>query len=163
MGLLINPTAPVLAENQLREFLLAAQTLGIDLHVLKASTDGELDAAFAEVVRSHAGGLVVSTDPFFTGRSVQLAELASRYAVPTAYKGHEFAAAGGLLSYGTDIAETFRVVGHYTGRVLKGEKPAELPVQQTAKVELIINMRTAKGLHIDFPLTLLGRADEVIE
>jgi putative tryptophan/tyrosine transport system substrate-binding protein len=163
MGLLINPTTPVLAENQSREFLLAAQTLGIDLHVLKASTDGELDAAFAEVVRSHAGGLVVSTDPFFTGRSVQLAALANRYAVPTAYKGREFSTAGGLLSYGTDIAETFRIAGRYTGRVLKGERPAELPVQQTAKVELIINMRTAKALHIDFPLTLLGRADEVIE
>ena len=106
---------------------------------------------------------MISTDPFFTSRSEQLAALAIRNALPTVYKGREFAAAGGLLSYGTDIADTFRLAGVYTGRILKGEKAADLPVQQAEKVELIINMKTAKALGITFPLTLLGRADEVIE
>jgi len=163
MGLLINPASGVLADNQLRNFLAAAQTLGVELQVLKASTDGELDAAFADVVKSRAGGMVISTDPFFTSHGAQLAALASRNSVAAVYKGREFAAAGGLMSYGTDIADTFRLTGLYAGRLLRGEKPSELPVQQAAKVELIINTRTAKTLHIDFPLTLLGRADEVIE
>jgi putative ABC transport system substrate-binding protein len=163
MGLLINPAGGVLADNQLRDFQAAAQTLGVDLHVLKASTDGELDAAFADVVQSRVGGLVISTDPFFTSRNAQLAALASRNSVAAVYKGREFAAAGGLMSYGTDIVDTFRLTGLYAGRILGGEKPSELPVQQAAKVELIINTRTAKTLHVDFPLTLLGRADEVIE
>jgi putative tryptophan/tyrosine transport system substrate-binding protein len=163
IGLLVNPTNPVLADNQTKDFLSAAQTLGVELHVLNASTDIDLDAAFAALVQLRAGGLVVSTDPFFTSRSAQLAALAARNAVAVVYKGREFAAAGGLLSYGTDIADTFRLAGVYTGRILKGEKPADLPVQQAAKVELIINMKTAKALGITFPLTLLGRADEVIE
>jgi putative ABC transport system substrate-binding protein len=163
VGLLVNPANPVLADNQTREFLAAAQTLGVELHVLNASTDSDLDAAFANLVQLRAAGLVVSTDPFFTSRSAQLAALAARNAVAAVYKGREFAAAGGLLSYGRDIADTFRLAGIYTGRILKGEKPADLPVQQAAKVELIINMKTAKALGITFPLTLLGRADEVIE
>ena len=163
MALLVNPTDPVLADNQTKEFLSAAQTLGVELHVLNASTDGELDAVFPKLIQLHAGGLVISTDPFFTSRSEQLAAMAIRNAVAAAYKGREFAAAGGLLSYGTDIADTFRLAGTYTGRILKGEKPADLPVQQAAKVELYINLKTAKTLGITFPLTLLGRADEVIE
>jgi putative tryptophan/tyrosine transport system substrate-binding protein len=163
MGLLVNPASPALSGNQTKDFLAAAQTLGIELHVLNASTDSDLDAAFADLIRLRAGGLVISTDPFFTSRSEQLAALAARYTIPTVYKGREFAAAGGLLSYGTDIVDTFRLAGVYTGRILKGEKAADLPVQQAEKVELIINMKTAKALGITFPLTLLGRADEVIE
>ena len=163
VGLLVNPADPVLADNQTKEFLLAAQTLGVELHILNASTDGDFDAVFANLIQLRAGGLVISTDPFFTSRSEQLATLAARNAIPAIYKGREFAAAGGLLSYGTDIADTFRLAGNYTGRILKGDKPADLPVQQATKVELIINMKTAMTLGITFPLTLLGRADEVIE
>ena len=163
MGLLVNPADPALADKQKMDFLSAAQTLGVELHVLNASTDNELDAVFANLTQLGAGGLAISTDPFFTSRSEQLAALAARNAVAAVYKGREFAAAGGLLSYGTDIADTFRLAGIYTGRILKGEKPADLPVQQATKVELIINLKTAKTLGITFPLTLLGRADDVIE
>jgi putative tryptophan/tyrosine transport system substrate-binding protein len=163
MGLLVNPAGLDLAVNQTKDFLSAAQILGVELHILNASTDGEIDAAFANLIQVRADGLLISTDPFFTSRSEQLAALAASHAMPAAYKGREFAAAGGLLSYGTDIADTFRLAGTYTGRILDGEKPADLPVQQATKVELIINMKTAKALGITFPLTLLGRADEVIE
>ena len=163
IGLLVNPAGGDLAAVQIRDFTSAAQTLGVELHILNASTDGDFDAVFANLIQLRAGGLVISTDPFFTSRSEQLAALAASRAVPAVYKGHEFAAAGGLLSYGTDIAETFRLAGTYTGRILKGEKPADLPVQQAAKVELIINLKTAKALGLTFPITILGRADEVIE
>jgi putative tryptophan/tyrosine transport system substrate-binding protein len=163
VGLLVNPTDPALADAQTKDFLAAAQTLGVELHVLDASTEADLDVAFAKLRQLGAGALVISTDPFFTSRSEQLAALAARNTMPAAYKGREFAAAGGLLGYGTDIAETFRLAGVYTGRILKGEKPADLPVQQATKVELIINMKTAKALGINFPITLLGRANEVIE
>jgi putative tryptophan/tyrosine transport system substrate-binding protein len=118
---------------------------------------------FASLVQLRAGGLVVGPDALFNTRSERLAALAMHYAVPAIYQYREFAAAGGLMSYGTDITDTYRTVGVYTGRALKGEKPGELPVQQTTKVELIINMKTAKTLGLTFPLTLLGRADEVIE
>jgi putative ABC transport system substrate-binding protein len=163
ISLLINPTDPVLADTQTKNFLAAAQTLGVELHVFNASTDSDLDAVFARLVQLQSGALVISTDPFFTSRSEQLAAMAIRNAVAAAYKGREFAAAGGLLSYGADITDTYRLAGAYTGRILKGEKPADLPVQQATKVELIINLKTAKALGITFPLTLLGRADEVIE
>jgi putative ABC transport system substrate-binding protein len=163
IGVLVNPSGGDLAAAQTKAFLAAAQTLGVELHVLNASTADDFDAVFASLIQLRAGGLVVSTDPFFTSRSEQLATLAASHAMPAAYKGREFAAAGGLLSYGTDIADTFRLAGNYTGRVLKGDKPADLPVQQATKVELIINLKTAKALGITFPLTLLGRADEVIE
>ena len=163
IGVLVNPSGGDLAAAQTKGFLSAAQTLGVELHVLNASTADDFDAVFASLIQLRAGGLVVSTDPFFTSRSEQLATLAASHAMPAAYKGREFAAAGGLLSYGTDIADTFRLAGNYTGRVLKGDKPADLPVQQATKVELIINLKTAKALGITFPLTLLGRADEVIE
>ena len=163
VGLLINPTNPALADTQKKEFFAAAQTLGVELHVLNASTENDFDAVFASLIESKAGGLVISTDPFFTSQSERLAALATRNAVAAVYKGREFAVAGGLLSYGTDIADTFRLAGVYTGRILKGDKPADLPVQQATKVELIINSKTAKTLGITFPLTLLGRADEVIE
>jgi putative tryptophan/tyrosine transport system substrate-binding protein len=163
MGLLVNPAGGDLAADQTKYFLSAAQTLGVELHILNASTNGDIDAAFASLTQLRAGGLVISTDPFFTSRSEQLAMLAASHAMPAAYKGREFAAAGGLLSYGTDIADTFRLAGTYTGRILKGEKPADLPVQQATKVELIINLKTAKALGINVPNTLIGRADQVIE
>ena len=163
LGLLLNPASPALSGNQKKEFLAAAQTLGIELHVLNASTDSDLDAAFADLIQLRAGGLVISTDPFFTSRSEQLAAQATRYAIPTVYKGREFAAAGGLLSYGTDIADTFRLAGVYTGRILKGEKAADLPVQQPTKVRSLHQSEDRQALGLTFPLTLLARADEVIE
>ncbi len=163
MGLLVNPADPALADAQTKDFLSAAQTLGVELHVLNASIEDDLDVAFTKLGQLRAAALVISTDPFFTSRSAQLATLAIRNGMPAAYKGREFAAAGGLLGYGTDIAETFYQAGVYTARILKGAKPADLPVQQSSKVELIINMKTAKALGITFPITLLGRADEVIE
>jgi putative ABC transport system substrate-binding protein len=163
IGIMVNSAGGDLATDQVKNFLSAAQTLGVELHILNASTNGDIDAVFASLIELRAGGLVISTDPFFTSRSEQLAMLAASHAVPAAYKGREFAAAGGLFSYGTDIADTFRQAGIYTGRILKGEKPADLPVQQATKVELIINLKTAKALGINVPNTLIGRADEVIE
>jgi ABC-type uncharacterized transport system substrate-binding protein len=163
MGLLVNPTNPALADPQTKEFVAAAQTLGIELHILNASSDSDFDVALAKLRQLQAQALVISTDPFFTSRSEHLATLTARNAIPAAYKGREFAAAGGLMGYGTDIADTFSMAGVYTGRILKGEKVADLPVQQAIKVRLIINMKAAKALGINFPITLLGRADEVIE
>jgi putative ABC transport system substrate-binding protein len=163
IGLLINPDDHALADSQTNDFLAAAQTLGVELHVLNASTEDELDAAFKSLIQLRAGALVISTGPFFTGHSEQLAALAARYAVPAVYKGREFAAAGGLVSYGSDSTGSYRLAGNYTGRILKGQKPADLPVQEATKVELIINLKTAKALHVTVPLSLLGRADEVIE
>jgi len=163
LGLLINPTDPALANAQLKDFLSAARILKIELHVLNSSTDSELEKAFADLNELRASGLVISTDPFFTSRPDKLAQLATRYAIPAISKGREFAAAGGLLSYGSDTADSYRLAGIYTGRVLKGEKPADLPVQQATKVELFINMKTAKAFGVTLPLALLGRADEVFE
>jgi putative ABC transport system substrate-binding protein len=163
MALLVNPASPYQAQTQSSGTLLAAQTLGLELHILNASVETDLDAVFTNVAQLRAAGLVIAADPFFIGQSAQLAALAVRHAVPTIFETREFAAAGGLMSYGAPIGETYRLAGAYTGRVLKGEKPADLPVQQATKVELIINLKTAKALGITFPLTLLGRADEVIE
>jgi putative ABC transport system substrate-binding protein len=163
LGLLIDPADPALADVQLKDFQSAARTLGVELHVLNAHNDDELGKAFAELGEMRVEGLVISTDPFFTSRPAQLAALATRYAMPAVSKGHEFAAAGGLLSYGSNTEATYQLAGVYTGRVLKGEKPVDLPVQQATKVELLINLKTAKALGITFPLTVLGRADEVFE
>lgn len=163
IALLVNPANPAQAEPEAREVLSAAHTLGLELRVLNASTERDFDAVFANLTQLRVGGLVIGGDAFFTSRIEQLAALAVRHAVPTIYQWREFAVAGGLLSYGSDITETYRMTGNYTGRILKGEKPADLPVQQASKVELYINMKTAKALGITFPLTLLGRADEVIE
>ena len=163
MALLVNPTDPALAETESREVLSAAHTLGLELHVLNASTERDFDVALANVIQLRAGGLVIATNAFFTSHSEQLAALAARHAVPAVYKGREFAAAGGLMSYGSDITDSYRLAGNYTGRILKGDKPADLPVQQATKVELIINLKTAKALGINVPLPLSGRADEVIE
>ena len=163
IALLINPTNPALSNPQSRDLQMAARKLGLQLHVLQASTEREIDTAFATLVQVQAGGLVVSPDVLFNARNEQLAALALRHAVPVIYQYREFTAAGGLMSYGTNIADMFRLTGIYTGRILKGEKPADLPVQQATKVELIINLKTARALGITFPITLLGRADEVIE
>ena len=136
IALLVNPTDTIVTDNQSKGFLLAARSLGLELHVLNASTDGHFDAASASVTQLRAGGLVIGTDAFFTSQGEQLAGLAARHAVPAVYKGREFAAAGGLMSYGSDITDQFRLTGIYTGRVLKGDKPADLPVQQAARSSL---------------------------
>jgi putative tryptophan/tyrosine transport system substrate-binding protein len=162
MAVLVNPADP-LTKNQLKEAQSAARILGLELHVLNARTGDDFDAVFAKLIELRAGGLSISTNSLFTSRAEQLGALAARYAVPTIYKGREFTAVGGLMSYGTDTTDSYRLAGVYTGRILKGEKPADLPVQQVSKVELIINLKAAKALGITFPITLLGRADEVIE
>jgi len=160
---LVNPTNPVLAETLTRDLEAAAHTLGIKLHVLHASSDQDFGAVFASLVQLRAGGLVIGADPLFNSRGEQLAALTVRHAVPAIYQFREFVSAGGLLSYGTTVVDTYRPLGVYTGRILKGEKPAELAVQQATKLELIINMKTAKTLGIPVPLPLIGHADEVIE
>jgi putative ABC transport system substrate-binding protein len=162
VAVLINPTNPTI-EILLQDLQAAARTLGLQLHVLRASTERDFDAAFGTLAELRTGGLVIGSDAFFNTRAEQLAALALRRAVPTIYQFREFAAAGGLMSYGGSITDNYRLAGAYTGRILKGEKPADLPVQQATRVELIINMKTAKALGITFPITLLGRADEVIE
>jgi putative ABC transport system substrate-binding protein len=163
IALLVNPANPTLAESNTKLFQTAARSLGLELHVLNASTERELDEIFTKLIQLRAGGLVISPDSFFTSRSEQLAALAVRHAVPTIYQGRSFAAAGGLLSYGGDTLDAYRLTGIYAGRVLKGEKPADLPVQQATKVELYINLKTAKALGLTIPNTLVGRADEVFE
>ncbi len=163
MALLVNPTNPALSETTTKEVQAAARTLGLEFHILNASTEREFDGVFAKLIELRAGALVIGGEPLFTSHSEQLAVLAARHGVPAVYKGREFAAAGGLLSYGSDITDSYHLAGIYTGRVLKGEKPADLPVQQATKVELIINLKTAKALGITVPLPLSGRADEIIE
>ena len=162
VAVLVNPSYPG-AEILLRDLQVAARTLALQIHVLHASTEHELDTAFASLVQLRAGALVIGPDSFFNSRSELLAALTVRHAVPAIFQYREFAAAGGLMSYGGSITDQYRLVGAYTGRILKGEKPADLPVQQSTKIELIINMKTAKALGLTFPITLLGRADEVIE
>jgi ABC-type uncharacterized transport system substrate-binding protein len=163
VALLVNPTSPTLLVTTTRNAQGAARTLGLELHVLRASTEREIDTAFATLVQLRAGALVIGPDPFFNSQIEQLAALALRHAVPAIYQYREFAAAGGLVSYGGVITDMYRQAGVYTGRILKGEKPADLPVQQSTKITLIINFKTAKALNITVPLSLLGRADEVIE
>jgi putative tryptophan/tyrosine transport system substrate-binding protein len=163
IAVLVNPTNPTNAERLSRDMQAAARTLGLQLHILHASTERDFDAVFASLPRLRAGALLIGSDPFFNSRSQQLVALASHHAMPTMYPFREYAMAGGLISYGNSFADAHRQVGVYTGRILKGEKPADLPIQQSAKIELVINLRTAKTLGLTFPLTLLGRADEVIE
>jgi putative ABC transport system substrate-binding protein len=163
IALLINPTNRGIAESNTDAVLAATRSLGLELRVLNASSESDFDSTFASVARTQAGGLVIAGDPFFTSRQQQLAALAVRHAVPTVYENREFVAAGGLMSYGSSVADAYRLAGIYTGRVLKGEKPANLPVQQTTKVELLINLKSAKALGITVPLPLSGRADELIE
>jgi putative ABC transport system substrate-binding protein len=163
MALLLNPTNPALMASTTREAQAAARTLGLKLHILHAGTEREFDAVFAGLAELPASGLVIAVDSFFTGRREQLANLALRHRVPAIYQSRDFAEAGGVMSYGGSLADGFRLVGLYTGRILKGEKPVDLPVQQVTKVELIINLKAAKALGLDVPPTLLARADEVIE
>jgi putative ABC transport system substrate-binding protein len=163
MALLINPTNPGNAEDNLRDGQTAAAKLGLQIHVLHANSERDFDAVFASLAQLGIGALAIGADPFFTIRSEQLAALTLRHSVPAVYLGREFAAAGGLMSYGGSVAESHRQAGVYTGRILKGEKPSDLPVQRVTKVELIINLKTARALGITVPLPLSGRADEVIE
>ncbi len=163
MALLVNPTSPDLAEADSKEQQAAARTLGLQLHVVNASTEADFDAIFASLVQLRAGGLVIGTDSLFNTWKEQLAALSVRHGVPTIHQYREFVAAGGLIGYGTQTAELSRQVGVYTGRILKGEKPADMPIQQATKVELFINLKTAKALGLNVPLSLLARADEVIE
>ena len=141
----------------------AARSLGVQLHVLRASTAGEIDAAFASLVKLRARALVVDDDSYFINHFAQIIALGARYAVPTIAGWRDFAVAGGLMSYGSDLANTYRQVGLYAGKILKGSQPADLPVQQVVKIEMVVNLKTAKRLGITFPLPLIGRADEVIE
>ena len=161
-ALLVNPNSP-LAEFDIKDAQASAALIGSEIEILTASTSGEIDAAFASLVQKGANALLIGPDVFFTNRRVQLATLAVRHAMPAIYAFREFADAGGFMSYGTSITDRDRQVGVYAGRILKGEKPAELPVLQTAKFEFVINLQTAKMLGIDVPATLLARADEVIE
>jgi putative tryptophan/tyrosine transport system substrate-binding protein len=162
VALLVNPTTPA-AETVTRDAQAAARSVGLQLHVLHASSERDFDTAFAALLQLRAGALVIVTDALFISRSEQLAGLTVRHRVPAIFQYHEFVSAGGLMSYAGSGTEPSRRVGVYTGRILKGEKPADLPVQQESKVELIINLKTAKALGITVPLPLLGRADEVIE
>ena len=163
IALLINPTNPI-GETQSRDLQAAARTLGLQLHVLQASTERDFDTVFATLIQLRAGALVISPDIFFTARSERLATLTVRHAVPTiSSEGRKFVLAGGLMIYGGSLTAAYRLAGIYAGRILKGEKPTDLPVQQSTKVELIINLKTAKALGLTVPSSLLARADEVIE
>jgi putative ABC transport system substrate-binding protein len=163
IALLVNPTDAARAETILRGMRDAAQTLGLQLQVLNASNERDFDAAFASLAELGVGGLVIGGEPFFNSRSEQLGALSVRHAVPTVYQLRSFATAGGLVSYGGSLTEAYRLVGLYMGRILKGERPGDLPVQRATAVEMIINLKTAKALGLSVPLDLIGRADEVIE
>jgi len=162
IGFLVNP-ANTNAIALTKNVEAATAAFGQKIATVKASTDGEIDAAFATLVKLRAGAVVVPNDALFVSQREQLVALAAKYAMPTVYSYREAVRAGGLMSYGADLADAYRQVGDYVGQILKGAKPADLPVQQSTKIELVINMKTAKALGLTFPLTLLGRADEVIE
>ena len=162
VAMLVNPTNPVV-EPKSRAAQDAARSLGVQLHILRASTAGEIDAAFASLVKLRARALVVGDDPYFFDPRAQIMALAARDAVPTISGWRAFPVAGGLMSYGSDLADAYRQVGLYAGKILKGIRPADLPVQQVVKIEMAVNLKTAKTLGITFPFPLIGRADEVIE
>src|SRR5262245_2059826 len=162
IAVLLNPTSPT-ADSQLRNLQAAAEALGVRLHILHASTERDFDGVFETLVQLRPGGLVVASDTFFATHSEQLAALTVRHAVPAIHQSRDFAIAGGLMSYAGSFLESHRQAGIQTGRILKGDKPADLPVQQVTKVQLIVNLKTAKSLGLKLPLSLLGRADEVIE
>jgi putative ABC transport system substrate-binding protein len=163
IAVLVNPANAKTTETTLRDLAAAARAMGLQIQVLNASTSREIDAAFADLVRNRPDALFVGPDPFFNSRRAQLVNLASRHALPAAYGLREFVEIGGLMSYGTSIADAFHRVGVYTGRILKGAKPADLPVVQSTKFELVVNHQTARMLGLTVPPTLLATADEVIE
>jgi ABC-type uncharacterized transport system substrate-binding protein len=162
-AVLINPTSPNLAETQTKDLQAAARALNLQVHFLNASTEGEFQTAFAKIAELHVGGLVISSDSFFFAHIERLAVLAEQNKVPAIFGFREFPAAGGLMSYGSDLADQHRTIGGYVGRILKGEKPGDLPVQQSIKVQLVLNLKAAKTLGITLPQTLQVAADEVIE
>ena len=162
IGVLINPTGPNL-KAVLQDMHAAARTVGLPIHIVHASTEGDFDGAFPSLVQRRVGGLVIGTDTFFNSQSGRLAALTVRYAMPAIYQYREFVAAGGLMSYAGSITDAYRMAGIYTGRILKGAKPADLPVQQSTKAELFINLKTAKALGLTVPSSLLARAEDVIE
>jgi len=163
MALLVDPTDAGTTNTTASDVMTAAHGFGLQLHILQASSEADFEGVFAKLSQLGVGGLVVAGGPFFVSHREELAAMALHHKVPVAFQHREFAAAGGLLSYGSDITDSYRLTGIYTGRILKGDKPADLPVQQATKVELYINLKTAKALGITVPLTLSGRADEIIE
>ena len=163
LALLVNPTNPALLETETNEARSAAKSFGITLHVLNANSEGDFEGTFTKLTELGAGGLVIGADPLFSSRSARLGEIAARHAMPAVFENRSFAAAGGLASYGGNLIDSYRLTGTYVARILKGEKPADLPVQQNSKLELFINAKSAKALGITVPLPLTGRADEVIE
>jgi putative tryptophan/tyrosine transport system substrate-binding protein len=163
VAVLVNPTNTANTETTLKDVQSAARAIGLQIQVLNASTIGEIDAAFATFALARPDALFVGNDPFFTSRRVQLANLAARHVVPMTSSAREYAEAGGLISYGSDVRNAYRQIGVYTGRILKGAKPADLPVVQASKFELVINAGTARMLSLTVPASLLARADEVIE
>jgi ABC-type uncharacterized transport system substrate-binding protein len=162
VALLVNPTSPD-ADAQSRDLQTAGSAVGMQVWVLRASNDSDIDTAFAAMLERSANALVVQADPFFTSRRDRLVTLANRYAIPAMYPFREFATVGGLITYGADIAEVFQEIGVYTGRILNGQRPADLPVLQPAKFDLVINLKTAKALGITVPLTLQVAANDVVE
>jgi putative ABC transport system substrate-binding protein len=162
-AMLVNADNPFIAEPFVTELLAAASAIGRQIGVVTARTNGDIDTAFATFIKNRADAFLTSPDALFVTRRVQLITLAARHALPAIYHRRELAEAGGLMSYGSDLTDQFRQTGVYTGRILKGEKPAEMPVQRPTRFEFVINLQTAKTLGIEVPLTLLARADEVIE
>ena len=163
VAVLVNPVATLTTETTVREVSRAARALGLQIQVFNANTSREINAAFAGFSRERPDALFVGGDAFFQVRRAQVVNLASRHAVPATYGGREFALAGGLMSYGSNLTDAYRQIGGYAGRILKGAKPADLPVMQASKFELVINAETARMLDLNIPPTLLARADEVIE
>jgi putative ABC transport system substrate-binding protein len=162
IAMLVHPNRPE-SDSQVRDAQVAARAIGLQLRVIRVRTEGDVDTAFAEIVEQKAGGVLVGTDPFFTSQRHQLTALAARHRVPAIYSLREYAEAGGLMSYGASVTDAFRQTGVYAGRILKGEKPSDLPVMLPTKFELVLNLKTAKALGIEVPPTVLARADEVIE
>jgi putative ABC transport system substrate-binding protein len=163
IALLVNPNSPALSEPTTRDLQAAARILGLNIHVLHASTELDFDRVFTALAQLRAGALVIGADAFFTGQAKELGALALRHRVPAIYQYPEFTTGGGLMSYGGSIRDTYHRVGVYVGRILKGENPADLPVELSTKIELIINLKTAKALGLTVPITLIGRAEELIE
>ena len=162
IGVLINPTNPT-SEAQTRDVQVAARALGVELLILSAGSERNIEAAFASFIQQHVSAVILGTDSLFVSRRDQLVGLAARHAIPAIYFLREFADIGGLMSYGGNLTDAYRLAGVYTGRILKGEKPTDLPVQQAVKFEFVINLKSAKALGLTVPATLLARADEVIE